>query len=96
VPGVALSDPAPAIEGYYGAAVAISGNQAVVGAYNNANGRVIVYDLTSATPEVPTMTLLNPSVTVGVWFGLALDISCLGIRWSSKARPSWRERRLMI
>jgi len=64
----------------FGTAVAISGNYVAVGAYGDNTGaddagRIYVYDLTSATPEVPLITINNPAPADTAYFGVAVAIS---------------------
>jgi hypothetical protein len=81
-PILTLTNPSPAANDLFGSAVAISGMRVVVGAYQDDTvqsdaGSVYVYDLTSPTPGVPTVTLLNPS-TFGAesdLFGYSVAIS---------------------
>ena len=80
VPVAILTNPAPASNSFFGWAVGISGTRIVVGIPNaaaggSAVGRACVYDLTSATPTVPLVTLNNPSPASFEYFGQAVAIS---------------------
>ena len=61
-----LHNPDPGVTYHYGTSVAIEGTRVVVGAIGsdvdapNA-GRAYIYDLSSATPTVPILTLHNPN-----------------------------------
>jgi hypothetical protein len=65
---------------YFGAAVAISGNRVAVGAYGRRLGvrtevgRVLIYNLTSATPTVPTLEVRSSDYT-RAQFGYSVAIS---------------------
>jgi hypothetical protein len=72
---VTLTNPTPSLLSYFGRAVAISGTRAVVGSPGSSiPGKAFVYDLTSATPTVPVLTLTNPSPAAGERFGWAVAI----------------------
>jgi len=65
-PVAALNDPSPAADDHAGVSVAISGTRVVVGAHADDTGAenagsAYVYDLASATPTVPVVTLHNPN-----------------------------------
>ncbi len=81
VPIVTLPNPTPGSDEYFGGAVAISGSKVVVGAYMdgtdaNTAGIAYVYDLNSATPAVPALTLHNPgSFKFATYFGYSVAIS---------------------
>ena len=65
-PVAVLNDPSPAAGDHAGNSVAISGTRVVVGAHADDTGAqdagsAYVYDLASATPAVPVVTLNNPS-----------------------------------
>ena len=68
---------------WFGASLAISGDTLVVGAHaDGANsGRVYVYDLASATPEVPAHVLKNLNLSAGAYdpandfFGYSVAVS---------------------
>ncbi|MEY2407920.1 MAG: hypothetical protein QOF48_590 [Verrucomicrobiota bacterium] len=75
-----ITNPSPAAEDYFGHDVSIAGNRVVIGAFGDDSGAtnagsVYVYDLGTATPAVPVVTLTNPSPEVNDWFGSALAIS---------------------
>jgi hypothetical protein len=80
VPVVTLNNPAPAVSDHFGCSVAISGSKVVVGASfddtgaSNA-GSAYVYDLSSAAPTVPLVTLNNPAPAAGDHFGGSVAIS---------------------
>jgi hypothetical protein len=79
VPVAGLTKPGPPQDDNFGFSVAISGNWVVVGASTDdsgsgRNGSAFVYDLASATPTVPLLTLTNPGPTVVESFGRSLDI----------------------
>jgi hypothetical protein len=67
-------------DGGFGYAVAISGTRVVVGATNNyvqkrlQAGSAYVYDLASAAPTVPMVTLDNPEVSDNELFGYTVAI----------------------
>ncbi len=80
IPTTTLNNPSPSVDEHFGTSVAISGTQVVVGApydHNGAtgSGSAYVYDLTSATPAVPTATLNNPSLAAYDAFGNSVAIS---------------------
>jgi hypothetical protein len=80
VPMIVLTNPSPAAADYFGQAVGISGNRAVVGAYLDNTGATdagsaYVYDLDGATPNLPMLTLTNPSPAVSNYFGSSVAIS---------------------
>ncbi len=77
VPVATFNNPTPVANGYFGLSVAISGARIVVGASNNNNGegRAYVYDLGSATPSVPVVTLNNPTPSSYDYFGYSVAIS---------------------
>jgi hypothetical protein len=77
---LALPNPDPGPEDWFGTSVAISGTRVIVGAPRDSNGMmncgfVYVYDLSSATPTVPTIILSNPSPVNDDRFGFSLAIS---------------------
>ena len=75
-----LANPSPADGELFGWSVAISGSRVIVGAIeddtaaNNA-GSAYVYDLGSATPTVPIVTLNNPGPAPEDSFGWSVAIS---------------------
>jgi FG-GAP repeat len=80
VPVITLNNPSPAANDQFGYSVAISGTRLVVGANQDDTGATdagsaYVYDLASATPDVPVVTLNNPSPATGDNFGLSVAIS---------------------
>ena len=80
MPVATLNNPSPAGNDYFGWSVAISGIRLVVSAvYDDAGatdaGSVYVYDLSSGTPTLPTVTLNNPSPAVSERFGHSVAIS---------------------
>ena len=80
VPVLTLNNPSPFGEDQFGNAVGISGTRVVVGTYGDDAGAIdagsaYVYDLTSATPDVPVTTLNNPTPVEGDLFGYAVAIS---------------------
>lgn len=79
-PSLTLTNPGPGRGDNFGYAVAISGTRVVVGAINDnagasQSGSAYVYELASATPLVPSLTLTNPSPETYDYFGSALAIS---------------------
>src|SRR4029077_13775773 len=80
VPFATLNNPSPAANDNFGCAVAISGNFAVVGAFQDDTGAsnagsAYVYDLASATRTVPVAILNNPSPAVDDNFGRSVAVS---------------------
>jgi hypothetical protein len=74
VPVAKLTNPTPAGLDFFGVSVAISGTRVVVGVFLDDTGAhdagsAYVYDLASATPTEPVVTLNNPSPTQDGWFG---------------------------
>ncbi len=79
-PAFTLRDPSPDASDFFGSAVAIDGPRVVVGAYGddtgaNDSGRAYVYDLGSATPSVPAVTLNNPHPVAHDEYASAVAIS---------------------
>lgn len=77
-----LNNPTPAANDRFGKAVAIHGNRAVVGAYQDDTGApdvgsAYVYDVTSTSPSVPVAVLNHPSPSFhdGALFGYSVAIS---------------------
>ena len=75
-----LNNPSPSNGDQFGNAVAISGTLVVVGAFSDsvdfsADGSAYVYDLSSATPTVPVLTLNNPTPLDDDQFGISVGIS---------------------
>lgn len=80
VPAFSLSNPVPSEGSRFGGVVAISGTKVVIGAPGADQGATdagsaYVYDLSSATPTVPTVTLLNGAANAGDSFGASVGIS---------------------
>ena len=80
VPVLTLNNPSPESFDSFGQAVAINGTRIVVAADNdntggNDAGSVYVYDLASATPTMPVVTLNNPSPAVDDGFGRSVSVS---------------------
>ncbi|MCB2057515.1 MAG: FG-GAP repeat protein, partial [Novosphingobium sp.] len=91
-----LSNPFPAANDGFGSAVKIAGTRLVVGAASDdlaaVNvGSVYVYELASASPEVPAFTLSNPAPSAGDFFGasLAVEGGMLIIGASGKDTPAY-------
>jgi drug/metabolite transporter superfamily protein YnfA len=79
-PAFTLNNPAPVQDDAFGNAVAIAGTLAVVGApADDAGatdaGSAYVYDLSSATPTAPFVTLANPTPMTNDAFGKSVSIS---------------------
>jgi len=80
VPVVVINNPARRSGDHFGFSVAISGTRIVTGAFaddtgaNNA-GSVYVYDLSSATPALPLVTMNNPDPAYEEHFGSSVAIS---------------------
>lgn len=82
MPVATLNNPSPAAGDAFGSSVAISGTQALVGAYSDDAGATdagsaYVYDLSSGTPTVPVATLNNPGPASGDFFGWSVAISSM-------------------
>jgi hypothetical protein len=80
VPALILNNPDPAVNDYFGSALAVSGTRVVVGAYGDDTGasgagRAYVYDTGGSTPATPVATLNNPSPASLDSFGAAVAIS---------------------
>jgi len=80
IPVATLNNPSPAAADYFGWTVAISGTRIVVGAFLDDTGAInagsaYVYDMTSASPSVPVVSLFNPDASEGDAFGGAAAIS---------------------
>jgi hypothetical protein len=78
-PVATFNNPAPAQNDSFGGTVAISGTRVVVGAYFDDTGAfdagsAYVYDLASAMPAVPVVTLNNPSPAENELFGRAVAV----------------------
>ncbi len=79
-PAATLHNPSPASSDQFGAAVAISGPRVVVGAPGDDTGgfdagSAYVYNLNSATPTTPDITLNNPDPVATHSFGSSVAIS---------------------
>jgi hypothetical protein len=75
-----LTNPSPANFDNFGNSVAVSGTRVVVGALGDDTGApnagsAYVYDLASATPAVPLLTLTNPSPATNDIFGYSVAVS---------------------
>jgi hypothetical protein len=81
VPMLTLFDPVPQLNGGFGCAVAIDGRRVIVGAYavdaghQEHAGCAYVYDLRTATPELPILKLHSPTPTANASFGFSVAIS---------------------
>ncbi|MES2597134.1 MAG: cadherin-like beta sandwich domain-containing protein [Verrucomicrobiota bacterium] len=75
VPTATLNNPTPAGNDYYGYALTISGDRAVVGAYGDAGmGTAYVYDLAGATPATSILTLNHPHPAGADGFAQSLSL----------------------
>jgi hypothetical protein len=88
VPVATLNNPGPEPEAQFGSAVAISAAKVVVGAPRagegaSLKGRAFVYDLNSATPSVPMVTVNVPTTGSNQRFGNSVAI--LGTRMAVAA-----------
>lgn len=80
VPVATLDNPTPLHEDFFGFSVSISGTRVVVGAYSDDTGgynagSAYVYELSSATPTVPTATLHHQGPSSRDAFGNSVAIS---------------------
>jgi hypothetical protein len=79
VPLHTLPNPDPAGEDRFGNAIAVSGPRIVVGAYLDNNptdsGRAYSFNMTSATPTVPSATQKKSTSTSGDQFGASVAVS---------------------
>lgn len=80
LPILALENPGPATNDYFGGAVAIAGNTVAVAAYQDDTGAtnagtVYLYNRASPTPTVPVLTIPNPFPQAQDQFGNAIAIS---------------------
>jgi len=80
VPVATLNNPLPTNGDNFGNSIAMDGARVVVGAYGEDAGGsdagiAYVFDLTSATPGVPTLTLTNPTPVSNDLFGFGVAIS---------------------
>ncbi len=79
LPVLTLANPEPAVSDQFGSALAMSGNRLVVGArlddaLATNSGSAYVYDLNSANPATPWLTLRNPTPAIGDFFGRSVAI----------------------
>jgi hypothetical protein len=79
-PFVVLTNPTPSLNGNFGRSVAISGNWVVTGSgWDDTSGFdagiAYVYNLGSATPDTPALTLTNPSPASSDFFGASVAVS---------------------
>ncbi len=79
VPVITLNHPTLTAGDRFGRAADISGSYVVVGANLNDtgasdSGSAYVYEVSSATPTVPLVTLNNPTPASGDWFGRAVAV----------------------
>lgn len=80
VPVIMLNNPGQADYDNFGCSVAISGTRVVVGAFADDagatnTGSAYVYELSSATPTMPVVTLNNPIPALNDHFGWSVAIS---------------------
>ena len=80
IPVLMLTNPSPAVRDYFGNAVALEGSRLAIGASRdnagtNDAGSVYVYDLSSATPALPVLTLTNPLPVEAAFFGKSVALS---------------------
>ncbi len=80
VPVLTMLNPTPVASDNFGSSVTLSGSLIVVGAPEDDTGAsnagsAYVYDMNSATPDVPVHTLINPSPSAGDEFGVSVAIS---------------------
>jgi hypothetical protein len=79
VPFATLANPTPATHDGFGGSVSISGTRVVVGApYDDSNasdtGSAYIYNIASATPDVPTATISKIAGAAGENFGFAVAV----------------------
>ena len=79
IPIATLNNPGPAVGDRFGGSVAIFGRRVVVGAHQDDTGgtdagAAYVYDLGSATPAAPVITLNNPGPAASDQFGISVGI----------------------
>ncbi len=79
-PIATLNNPKPIDRDYFGYSVALSGDYAVVGAYRDDTGAsdaglAYLYDLSSATPTTPIVTLDSPTPAIDDRFGCSVAVS---------------------
>ena len=80
VPIATLTNPVPTFAGGFGISAALFGTTVVIGANGEDTGAdnagsAYVYDLNSATPDVPVFTLNNPSPGTNDQFGISVAVS---------------------
>lgn len=80
VPVYSIPNPTPQAQDQFGNAIAVSGSLLVAGAFKNDAGAAdagsaYVFNLASATPAVPILTLDNPEPGAEDWFGYSVAIS---------------------
>lgn len=80
LPVLTIENPTPILNDYFGAAVAISGNQIIIAAYQDDGGAqnagtVYVYNRTSGTPTVPLYSIPNPAAGAQDQFGNSIAVS---------------------
>lgn len=78
-PVLMINNPAPAANDNFGSALALSGNRLVVAAHLDDEGATdagsaYVYNLASATPAVPVVTLHNPNPAANDQFGKSVAV----------------------
>ena len=79
-PVTTIPNPTPALNDTFGSAVALSGSRLAVGVYLDDqgatdSGRVYVFDLSSGTPALPTLTIDNPGPSSNDFFGRSVALS---------------------
>src|SRR6185503_8526956 len=91
-----LTNPAPATDDYFGNSVAISGTRIVVAAFGDDAGKTdagsaYVFDLSSANPTLPVLTLTNPSPTRSLFYGWDVGIAgtkiVVGVPYDNTGAP---------
>ena len=92
-PVLILENPSPDEDDYFGYAVALSGDIAVIGAYGDdtagsSRGAVYVYDLSGLTPEVPILTLSDASY-LNFGFVVAVDGRKVVVCRASSSAPAY-------
>lgn len=80
LPVLTIENPTPVLNDYFGAAVAATGNQIIVAAYQDDGGAtnagtVYVYQRNSGTPSVPVFSIPNPTPQAQDQFGNAIAVS---------------------
>jgi hypothetical protein len=106
VPIATLTNPIPAVNDRFGAAVAISGSRVVIGAYKDDTGwpdagSAYIYDLNSANARVPVHTLNKPSTSYNdtAHFGYSVAIAATRVvvsRGGSVSGLVWRRKCLCV